>query len=97
MKRLICAAALIFSVCAVIGLISAGAKPQADVSDCCRTYIFRSYNGVVACFEEGEEKPFLVTSRKISDLPPLDRIMLAAGVEVVGARAMTRTLEDLTS
>ncbi len=96
MKKLIITSVLIISVCfAVNRAIAADSRPaSAEVH---RTYIIKNYEGKVACFETDEKTPFIVTDVETKNLPPLDRKMLENGVEVVGAKAMSRALEDYKS
>ncbi len=96
MKKLILAAAAV-AVCVAIGALIGAAHEEPVPGDCNRTYVFRDEGGFVACFELGESEPFLVTDIEVKDLTPLDRVMLRSGVEVYGARAMSRTLEDYCS
>ena len=97
MKRLIITTLSIIAVCFGINAAAAHAKHTNTPDDCIRTYIFREYNGVVACFEEDEDEPFLVTNVPVKNLTPIDRVLLSAGVEVHGAAAMSRALEDYCS
>ena len=101
MKKLIIAAISIIAVCIAVNAFAAYAWGERgkniDVNDCTRKYIFREENGFVVCCEEDEDEPFLVTEIRVRELTPLDRAMLKNGVEVVGARAMTRALEDYGS
>ena len=60
-------------------------------------YVLKEYEGRVACFEEGECMPFLVTDVIVKDLLPTDRKKLNEGVTVTGAKAMSRALEDYTA
>lgn len=98
MKRLIIITLSIIIICAAINVIVANAKTyEDDVQTGNRTYIIKEYNGMVAGFEENSEEPFLVTEIEVKNLPPTDRKMLAGGVEVVGAKAFSRALEDYRS
>ncbi len=96
-KKLIIAAASAAAICLGANELIAAAKPKAEPADCIRSYIVGEYNGFVACYDIGTEEPFLITQRKVSELKPLDELLLANGVEVKGARAMSRALEDLCS
>lgn len=97
MKKLIIAAASAAAICLGANELIAAAKPKPEPADCSRSYIVGEYNGFVACYDIGAQEPFLVTQRKVSELKPLDELLLANGVEVKGARAMSRALEDLCS
>ncbi|MBQ3691832.1 MAG: hypothetical protein II931_00695, partial [Clostridia bacterium] len=63
-------------------------------TDANRTYIVKNYEGKVACFEEGSTTPFMITEIYVINLPPLDREMLENGIEAVGAKKLSRVLED---
>lgn len=102
MKKLIIATLSILIVCtainfAVITANSYDNESESEETTGNRTYIIKEYNGMVACFEEESDEPFLITETKVIDLPPIDRKMLADGVEVVGAKAFSRVLEDYRS
>ena len=94
MKKLIISTLSIIAVCMAINFAVITAKSENTPTTGNRTYIIRNYDGKVACFEEDSTSPFLVTEVDVTTLPPLDRHMLEGGVEVVGARAMSRALED---
>ncbi len=87
-------------LCILLAFIIYFIRPQA-----CTTvpappthrYVFKDYNGRVACYEEGAKDPFLVTDVVVNDLTELDREMLGKGVVVSGAKAMSRALEDYTA
>lgn len=97
MKKLIAATLALLCVCAAINIYIARAQTSHAPADCSRTYVFGIHDGFVACYEQGADVPFLVTTRAVRDLTPLDRALLSEGVEVYGAREMSRTLEALTS
>ncbi len=94
-KKIIVAAAVCILLVTAIYFISAQASEPPQEPTVHR-YIFKDYGGRVACYEEGAEEPFLVTEVIVKDLTPLDRKMLSEGVEVTGAKAMSRALEDYT-
>lgn len=94
MKKLIIATLSIVLVCIAVNFAVITAKSENTPQTGNRTYIIKNYDGKVACFEEDSESPFLITDVQIITLPPLDREMLEGGVEVIGARAMSRALED---
>lgn len=97
MKRLIIITLSIIALSSAINLTVVSARTDAEVPSGNRTYILRDYNGKVACFEEQADAPFLITDVEVLNLPPTDRKMLAAGVEVIGSRALSRALEDYRS
>lgn len=98
MKRLILATLSIIIVCAAVNIAVINAKSYNDDAHTGnRTYIIREYEGKVACFETDSSEPFIVTERLVRDLTPIDRQMLSGGVEVVGAKNLSRALEDYNS
>ena len=94
LKKLIISTITIIAVCIVINFAVITARSEDTPPTGNRTYIIKNYEGKVACFEENSTSPFLVTEVEVINLTPLDRQMLEGGVEVVGARAMSRALED---
>ena len=98
MKKLVITTISIILVCVGINLavINAKSYDEEPVTGN-RTYVIREYFGKVACFERDSAEPFIVTERMVKDLPPTDRKMLSNGVEVVGAKSLSRALEDYTS
>ncbi len=102
MKKLIVMTLSILAVCVGINIVIAYATDYSEEEDVSaeignKTYVIREYEGMVACFEQDSDEPFLVTETAVRNLPPTDRKMLAGGVEVVGSRALSRALEDYRS
>ncbi len=101
MKKIIISIICIITLCAIIFALSDNEKtvPASVAETPCgnRIYIFRNFNGFVACYEQGQSEPFLITQTKVENLRPLDEIMLSDGVEVCGSKAMSRALEDYCS
>ncbi len=98
MKKLIMITAAIIIVCAAVNCVIVNASSYDEsIPTGNRIYIIREYDGKVACFEQDSEKPFLITETLIRDLPPIDRMMLTDGVEVIGAKSLSRALEDYRS
>ncbi len=98
MKKLLCAVFAAITIGILVNLYISNIKPNtAPGNECSRTYVFGEVDGYVACFEKGESKPFLITKKRVSELPELDREMLSGGIEVHGARAVSRGLEDYCS
>jgi len=62
-----------------------------------KTYVVKEYDGVVAVFEPGSEKPLKVTERYVSALPQPDRDKLSAGIKVSSREELRKLLEDLCS
>lgn len=98
MKKLILVTLSIILVCVGVNLAVINAKSYDEIpSTGNRTYIIKEYYGRVACFEVDSTEPFIITERFVRDLPPIDRKMLLNGVEVVGAKSLSRALEDYNS
>lgn len=57
-------------------------------------YILSGYDGLVAVFVPGEEKPSFVTETPVSVLPSADREALKVGMPVYSEEELTRLLED---
>lgn len=62
-----------------------------------QTYIVREYNGMVAVFYSGQDKPFKVTDRYVSALPQQDVNALQQGIRVDTDESLRKLLEDLCS
>ena len=93
MKRLIIITLAVLTINLAVNKGFAKAETEEALS-ANRVYIIKEYNGRIACFEQYASTPFIVTDIKVLDLPPLDRKMLSHGVEVNGAKEMSRALED---
>jgi hypothetical protein len=61
------------------------------------SYIVKEYNGKIAVFEEGKNKPFKVTDSSVSDLPEYDRKLLEEGIKATTKQELQRILEDYCS
>ena len=98
MKRLIITTISVILICTAVNFAVINANSfDDDISDGNRTYIIKEYHGRVACFETDSSEPFIITERFVKDLPPTDRKMLSKGVEVVGAKKLSRAIEDYNS
>ncbi|MEE1281712.1 MAG: BofC C-terminal domain-containing protein [Acutalibacteraceae bacterium] len=62
-----------------------------------QTYIVREYDGMVAVFYNGQDKPVKVTDRYISALPQQDINELKRGIQVDNEENLRKLLEDLCS
>lgn len=94
MKRLIIATLSIILVCMIINSAILTVKSEEDPKSVNRTYIIKNYEGKVACFEENSSSPFMITEIFVINLPPLDREMLKDGIKIIGAKNLSRALED---
>ena len=94
MKKMILTTLSIIALCTVINYTAVSAKSEPPILSANRTYILREYNGVIACFEENVDEPFLITEVIVRYLPPKDRSMLKSGIKIIGSRALSRALED---
>lgn len=61
------------------------------------TYLVKNYNGKIAVFEKGQNKPFKITSVNIDDLPDADKKILAKGIEAESQKQLSTILEDYCS
>lgn len=68
-------------------------KPQPKQS----RYKIQEYNGNIAVFEEGQEKPFQKTEIAVKNLPEADRTELKNGIEVKTNEELQALLEDYLS
>ena len=94
MKKLILVTLSVIALCTAINCTVVSAKSDASTFSANRTYILKDYNGMVSCFEENADEPFLFFFVKVRYLPPKDRSMLAQGIKIIGSRALSRALED---
>ena len=95
MKKLIIITLSIITLCIAVNFAVLTAKSdEHQALNANRTYIIKNYEGKVACFEEDSTSPFIITEIYVINLPPLDRQMLEDGIEVVGAKNLSRVLED---
>lgn len=62
-----------------------------------QTYIVREYDGMVAVFYNGQDKPVKITDRYVSALPQQDIIDLKQGIPVNDEENLRKLLEDLCS
>ncbi len=62
-----------------------------------QTYIVREYNGMVAVFYKGQDKPFKITDRYVQALPQQDINDLKQGITVDNDESLRKLLEDLCS
>lgn len=61
------------------------------------TYVVKEYNGKIAVFEKGSEKPFKITQVNTADLPKTDKEILKNGIEVDNQKGLSSILEDYCS
>ena len=68
-------------------------KPQPKKSG----YKIQEYNGNIAVFENGQDKPFRKTEIAVKNLPEVDRNELKNGIEVETNEELQTLLEDYLS
>lgn len=68
-----------------------------DISSEKVTYVVKEYNGKVAVFEKGKDRPFKVTEVNTSDLPQADKEILKNGIETDSQKKLSTILEDYCS
>lgn len=61
------------------------------------TYVVREFNGNIAVFEKGMQKPFQITHIEVTSLPELDQVILKEGIEAINQNELTSILEDYCS
>ena len=92
------AACIIFSFSILPNLNKAQAnntsEPKVSSS---LTYTVKNFNGNVAVFEAGSNKPFKVTEVQINTLPFDDQKNLEEGITVTSKEQLNSLLEDLCS
>lgn len=71
--------------------------PTQPTTEKYHTYIVREHNGMVAVFQQGEDKPFKITDTYVSSLPNADRQSLSNGIQVDTKEELRKLLEDLCS
>ncbi|MEE0059340.1 MAG: hypothetical protein UE295_00790 [Acutalibacteraceae bacterium] len=62
-----------------------------------QTYIVREYNGMIAVFYSGQDKPFKITDSYVESLPQQDIDNLKHGIIVDNEENLRKLLEDLCS
>lgn len=62
-----------------------------------RGYEIKEYNGSIAVFEIGENKPFRVTDIEVKNLPETDRKELKKGIKAPDEERLHALLEDYLS
>ena len=71
--------------------------PTQPTTEKYHTYIVREHNGMVADFQQGEDKPFKITDTYVSSLANADRQSLSNGIQVDTKEELRKLLEDLCS
>ncbi len=60
-------------------------------------YTIREYQGNIAVFMEGVDRPFRITDVDVRTLPKMDQEQLSEGIEVTSTEELNRLLEDYCS
>lgn len=94
MKKLIIITISVIVACIIINITVLTVRSADEPLNVNRIYIVKNYEGKVCCFEKNSNSPFIVTETKVLELPPKDRRMLEEGIEISGARKLSRVLED---
>ncbi len=70
---------------------------QADTPNISLSYIVKDFNGNIAVFEIGANKPFRITEVSTNTLPKVDQERLREGISVTEQNELNALLEDLCS
>ena len=60
-------------------------------------YIIKTEKGYIVVYKKGEDKPYLTTDCRVSNLPKGDALYLEKGIEIKGKKSLMKTLEDYCS
>lgn len=60
-------------------------------------YTIKEYQGNIAVYMDGVDRPFRITDVDVRTLPQLDQEKLSSGIKVTGAEELNRLLEDYCS
>lgn len=60
-------------------------------------YIIKAEKGYIVVYKKGEDKPYLTTDCRVSNLPKGDALYLEKGIEIKGKESLMKTLEDYCS
>lgn len=103
MKKLVAVTGMILISCVCLGSLytqTGAARPHTAVSaeqTTAEGYYVRDFNGNIAVFVSGSDKPFKVTSTRTSTLPKPDIIKLKNGIYAQNKQELERILEDYCS
>ena len=104
MKKLILIAVtgVVLISCVLISTLAAGPASAQNTSEQQivteeKAFVIGIENGRVAVFEDGEEKPLIVTETYANNLPKIDRDELEKGVRVSGEKELQKAIEDYCS
>lgn len=60
-------------------------------------YTIKEYQGNIAVFMEGVDRPFRITDVDVHTLPKMDQEQLSKGIQVTSTEELNRLLEDYCS
>ena len=60
-------------------------------------YIIKAEKGYIVVYKKGEDKAYLTTDSRVSNLPKGDALYLEKGIEIKGKENLMRALEDYCS
>ena len=60
-------------------------------------YIIKAEKGYIVVYKKGEDKAYLTTDCRVSNLPKGDALYLEKGIEIKGKENLMRALEDYCS
>ena len=103
MKKLLAVTGIILITCVCAEAVfaspvSADPPPKASSEETQSAgYLLREYNGKIAVFKTGEDKPVKITSTQVASLPKQDAKKLKEGISAATRQELEKALEDYCS
>ena len=103
MKKLVVITGIILISCVCFGSLytptaAVYSEPAATAAETRpEGYVIRDFNGKIAVFRSGEDKPLSVTSTRTATLPKADIKKLKSGILTQSRQELERILEDYCS
>ncbi len=103
MKKLVAVTGIILISCVCFGSLythpeaARSYTPAAVEQTSAAGYVIRDWNGKIAVFISGRDKPFKVTSTQTATLPKPDIKKLKSGIYTENKQELERILEDYCS
>ena len=86
-----------FAVLSADKKISSAEKNIANTTYQTETeYLLKDYNGYLAAFYKGSEKPYIEFDVRTDSFSEYDRILLKKGIKAVGEEEIRKLIEDYT-
>ena len=98
MKKIVGLTGVILIACMMISSLFAPANSVENTS-AASDYSASQNNGMEESdyIKKGEDKPYLTTDCRVSNLPKGDALYLEKGIEIKGKESLMKTLEDYCS